>query len=225
MGDDNIIVQKPLSELIADQLKKEIWNESIKFGDRLLETDVAERFDVSRSTIREAFKILETEELIISKARKGTYVTDFTDQDLNEIIELRTLIESQAFKKAMPKLGDKQLDKLKKITEKMKDKANKHDWNGLFDLDMEFHSFVVNFCGNARIIRIYNSLQVQIRTFLMHLDRYYSSPQSFYLEHEELLQTLISKDKAAVEKRVSNHIEYVEEKLLGVNDENRVEVN
>ncbi|WP_174614366.1 GntR family transcriptional regulator [Virgibacillus ihumii] len=225
MGDDNIIVQKPLSELIADQLKKEIWNESIKFGDRLLETDLSERFDVSRSTIREAFKILETEELIVSKARKGTYVTDFTEQDLNEIIELRTLIESQAFKKAMPKLDEQQLEKLKKITEQMKRKADEHDWNGLFDLDMEFHSFVVNLCGNARIVRIYNSLQVQIRTVLMHLDQYYSSPQSFYREHEELLQTLMSKDKHALEQRVSNHIEYVEEKLLGVNDENRAKVN
>ncbi|GAA0590564.1 GntR family transcriptional regulator [Virgibacillus siamensis] len=225
MGDDNIIVQKPLSELIADQLKKDIWSESIKFGDRLLETDLAEHFDVSRSTIREAFKILETEELIVSKARKGTYVADFTEQDLNEIIELRTLIESQAFKKAMPKLDEQQLEKLKKITEQMKIKADEHDWNGLFDLDMEFHSFVVNLCGNARIVRIYNSLQVQIRTFLMHLDQYYSSPQSFYREHEELLQTLISKDKDAVVKRVSNHIEYVEEKLLGVNDENRVNAN
>ncbi|WP_077328263.1 GntR family transcriptional regulator [Virgibacillus siamensis] len=225
MGDDNIIVQKPLSELIADQLKTEIWNESIKFGDRLLETDLAERFDVSRSTIREAFKILETEELIVSKARKGTYVTDFTQQDLNEIIELRTLIESQAFKKAMPKLDDDHIQKLEKITGQMKEKADEHDWNGLFDLDMEFHSFVVNLCGNARIVRIYNSLQVQIRTFLMHLDQYYSNPQSFYREHKELLQALISKDKNALEQRVSNHIEYVEEKLLGVNDENRVQAN
>ncbi|WP_164667905.1 GntR family transcriptional regulator [Virgibacillus doumboii] len=215
MDDDNYILQKPLSELIADELKRKIWNEDIKFGERLLETDLAESFDVSRSTIREAFKILEVEELVISKARKGTYVTDFTDQDLDEIIELRSLIESQAFTQAIKHLEKEHFDHLRKIMEQMKVIADEKDWNGLFDLDMKFHSFVVGLCGNSRIIKIYDSLQVQIRTFLMHLDRYYSSYQAFYDEHKELLKALESKDEHKVNEGVKDHIAYVEANLLG----------
>lgn len=217
MDDDNIILQKPLSQLIADQLKRKIWNKEIRFGERLLESELAENYDVSRSTIREALKILEIEELVISKARKGTYVADFTQQDLDEIIELRTLIESQAFTKAIPKLDREHIQDLEKITEQMKEKVNEKNWNDLFDLDMKFHSYVVNLCGNSRIIKIYDSLQVQIRTFLMHLDQYYSSHQSFYDEHKELLDALRLKDSKTVKQRVKEHIEYVEEKLLGVN--------
>lgn len=216
MEDDNYIVQKPLSELIADQLKRKIWNEEIQFGERLLETDLAESFDVSRSTIREALKVLEIEELVISQARKGTYVADFTEQDLAEIIELRTLIESQAFTQATKGLEKKHIEILEQIIEQMKIKADEKDWNGLFDLDMQFHSYVVNLCGNSRIIKIYDSLQVQIRTFLMHLDQYYSSFQSFYDEHKELLRALASRDVHTVNESVKNHIEYVEAHLLGV---------
>nr|GGG68199.1 gluconate operon transcriptional repressor [Virgibacillus oceani] len=216
MDEDSIILQKPLSQLIADQLKRRIWNKEIQFGERLLETDLAETYDVSRSTIREALKILEIEELVISQARKGTYVADFTQQDLDEIIELRTLIESQAFKHAVNNLDQKHFRDLEEITNQMKAKVDEKDWNELFDLDMKFHSYVVNLCGNSRIIKIYDSLQVQIRTFLMHLDQYYSSHQSFYDEHKELLQALASKDVQIVNERVKNHIEYVEEKLLGV---------
>ncbi|MEN1967481.1 GntR family transcriptional regulator [Lentibacillus sp. N15] len=219
MDDDSIILQKPLSVLIADQLKKEIWNKEIQFGKRLLETELANRFDVSRSTIREAFKILEVEELIVSQARKGTYVADFTSKDLDEIIELRTLMESWAFTQAIPNLTETHLQYLKAITIEMKQKANEGDWNQLFDLDMQFHCYVVNLCGNSRIIKIYDSLQVQIRTFLMHLDKYYSSPQAFYNEHMELLRALTSKNAAQVKKKVESHIEFVEEKLLGVGDE------
>lgn len=213
--DSNTMMQKPLSELIADQLKQQIWNEEIQFGERLLETDLAESFDVSRSSIREALKILESEELVVSQARKGTYVADFTDQDVNEIIELRTLIESHAFSQALKNLEAKHLEKLEVIVKQMKTKADEKDWNGLFDLDMQFHSYVVGLCGNSRIIKIYDSLQVQIRTCLMHLDRYYSSPQSFYDEHEQLLQALVSKSEHTVNGRVKEHIEYVETKLLG----------
>ncbi|MFB4168501.1 GntR family transcriptional regulator [Virgibacillus sp. JSM 102003] len=216
MEDDNYIVQKPLSQLIADQLKRKIWNEEIQFGERLLETDLAESFDVSRSTIREALKILEIEELVISQARKGTYVADFTEQDLAEIIELRTLIESQAFTQAIKGLEKKHIEVLEQIVEQMKVKADEKDWNGLFDLDMQFHSYVVNLCGNSRIIKIYDSLQVQIRTFLMHLDQYYSSFQSFYDEHKELLRALVSRDVHTVNESVKNHIAYVEAHLLGV---------
>ncbi|MFD1362092.1 GntR family transcriptional regulator [Lentibacillus salinarum] len=212
---NNSIIQKPLSELIADQLKWKIWHESIQFGERLLETDLAESFDVSRSTIREALKILESEELVVSQARKGTYVADFTDQDADEMIELRALIEAHAFSQSIRHLDHKDVKKLEDIVAEMKVKAEEEDWNALFDLDMQFHSYVVGLCGNSRIIKIYDSLQVQIRTFLMHLDKYYSSPQSFYAEHKQLLEALVSKNAHTVNRRVKEHIAYVETKLLG----------
>ncbi|WP_237049314.1 GntR family transcriptional regulator [Lentibacillus amyloliquefaciens] len=208
-------MQKPLSELIADELKQKIWNEEIQLGERLLETDLAESYDVSRSTIREALKILESEELVVSQARKGTYVADFTNQDINEMIELRTLLESHAFTQAINRLESHHTKDLEAIVDEMKQKADEKDWNGLFDLDMKFHSYVVGLCGNTRIIKIYDSLQVQIRTFLMHLDRYYSSTQAFYNEHKQLLEALVSNDVHIVNDRVREHIEYVETKLLG----------
>lgn len=216
MENGNLALQKPLSELIADQIKQDIWNRDIQFGARLLETELAKRFDVSRSTIREALKTLEMEELVISQARKGTYVADFTEQDLNEIIELRTLVESEAFAKAMSHLSDQHFSYLGTVTHEMKQKTYNDEWKSLFDLDMQFHSYIVNLCGNSRIIKLYNSLQVQIRAILMHLDQYYSSAESFYKEHEELLEALVTGQEEDVKEKVKTHIEFVEEKLLGM---------
>lgn len=214
---DYAIEQKPLSELIAEQLRARIWDRDIEFGERLLETDLAEEYDVSRSTIREALKILEAEELVFSQARKGTYVSDFTAEDFNEMIELRTLLETTAFKKAIPELDEDHLAELEEIIIQMKQKAEEKDWNALFDLDTQFHSYIVHLCGNSRIVKIYQSLQVQIRTFLMHLDKYYSSHQSFYEEHKDLYEAVASKDAKKVQEKVRKHIEYAEEKLLDGN--------
>src|SRR5699024_4598794 len=100
MESDTSIVQKPLSELIAEKLKHKIWNQEVQFGERLLENDLAAYFDVSRSTLREALRILENESLIISKARKGTYVAEFSKKDRDEIVELRALLEAHAFRQA-----------------------------------------------------------------------------------------------------------------------------
>lgn len=210
------ILQKPLSHIIAEELRQRIWRRETVFGDRLLESDLAEDFDVSRSTIREALKILEHEALVISKARKGTYIATFSSTDLAEIIELRTLLEAQAFTQALPHLGQQHFNELENITVQMQKKADEENWHDLFDLDMQFHSYVVHLCGNSRITKIYNALQVQIRTYLVHLDQYYSSSQSFYEEHVELLDALVTKNSQMVKASVKSHIAYVEEKLLGV---------
>src|SRR5699024_11583312 len=121
-------------------------------------TDLAEKFDVSRSTIREALKILEGEELIISKARKGTYVATFTEKDLIEINELRTLLEARAFLQALPKLEDKHFDDLEAIIERMKQGVKRKDWNELFNLDMTFHSYIIDLRDNSHILIIFESL-------------------------------------------------------------------
>src|SRR5699024_12407066 len=95
-------------------------------------------------------------------------------------------------------------------------KDDEGNWDDLFDIYMIIHRYVVSICGNSRSIKIYNSIQVQIRTYHEHLDRYYSNHQSFYEEHQDLLQALLTKNSQTVKASVRNHIEYVEEKLLGV---------
>lgn len=216
---NDTVLQEPLGHIIAEHLRQQIWSKKIHFGDRLVESDLAGEFDVSRSTIREALRLLEHEELVVNKARKGTYVTTFSKQDLAEIIELRTLLETEAFMQALLLLKEQDFTALKQIIAQMKLKAAEENWNDLFDLDIQFHGYVVRLCSNSRIIKIYNSLQIQIRTYLVHLDQYYSSFHAFYKEHLELLEALLTKDSQTVKNKVKNHISYVEENLLGVHEQ------
>ncbi len=211
---DDSIKQESLGELVANEIRKSIWNKELEFGQRLIENDLSEKFDVSRSTIRDALKILEYEELVVSKPRKGTYISQFSNKDWREIIELRTIVESYAFVKALPKLGDEQIKKLESILEDMRINSINKNWKKLFDLDMKFHSYIVNLSENSRVIRLYESIQVQIRTFLVNLDKYYSNHQSFYEEQKELFDTLLTKNPKLIDQKIRIHIEYVEGKLL-----------
>lgn len=211
----NLIARDSLGELVAEQLRRSIWNREIAFGERLIESDLSEKFDVSRSTIRDALKILEYEEMITIKPRKGTYVSQFSKKDWQEIIELRSLIESFAFVRALPTLDVKQFDYLRDILTDMQKAAKKQDWNELFDLDRNFHNYVVSLSDNSRIIKLYNSIQVQIRTFLLNLDKYYTSHQSFYEEQMDLFEALLTKDPQIVEEKIRTHIEYVEGQFIG----------
>lgn len=206
--------KKPLSEVIAEILINDINNRKLNLGDRLLETDLAARFGVSRSTIREALKLLEQEELVISKSHKGTFITDFTEEDIAELIEVRMLIEAKAFVKALSNIREEHYEDLLTILEEMKSEGEREDWNRLFDLDMQFHSYVIKLCGNTRIIKIYESIQVQVRVYLAHLDQHYSTPMAYYNEHKKLYDALRKKDPELVERQTKHHIEFLEERIM-----------
>lgn len=212
---DDLIVRETLGELVAEQLRRSIWNREIEFGERLIESELSEKFDVSRNTIRDALKILEHEEMIIIKPRKGTYVSQFSKQDWQEIIELRSIVESFAFVRALPSLDEMHFTHLRNILDRMEGITESGNWNDLFDLDMEFHSYVVKLSGNSRIIKLYDSIQVQIRTFLLYLDKYYSNRQSFYEEQKDLFDALLTKDPEVVDNKIRTHIEYVEGQFIG----------
>lgn len=217
MSIEDPILQESLGELVANQLRQSIWNKELEFGERLIESNLSEKYGVSRNTIRDAFKILEFEEMVVIQPRKGTYVSQFSNKDWRETIELRTIVEAYAFVKALPYLNDNHFNDLKGILDNMKIHADNKNWAKLFDLDMEFHSYVVNLSGNSRVIKIYESIQLQIRTFLVNLDKYYTSHTSFYNEQKQLFQTLLTKDPQAIDKEIRTHIEYVEGQLLAEN--------
>ncbi len=185
-----------------------------KLGERLLEKDQAEKFYVSRSTIREAFTILENQGLIVNKARKGTYVVHFTEQDLKELIELRILIEKNAVVKALPLLTETEFTALSNILDAMKNQIESADWYELFNLDLEFHNTIVRACGNTRIIKIFELNQIEMRTYLGYLKESYSNPIDLYREHLNLFRALQTKNLAKVTQAIEDHIMYAEEKLL-----------
>jgi|SRR5690625_1826503 len=208
-------LQKSLGETIADLIKKSIWTQEYDLGERLLEKKQAEKFNVSRTTIREAFSSLENQGLIINKARKGTYVAHFTKRDLKELIELRILIEQDAALKALFSLDENDFKMLSDILEEMKTHIKKVNWYELFNLDLEFHNTIVNLCGNSRIVHIFELNQTQMRTYIGYLANYYTSPEEFYEEHLKLFHLLKTKNACAVAKGINEHIIYAEEKLLG----------
>lgn len=212
----DLILQESLGDLVAKQLRRRIWDKELEFGERLIESDLSEQFEVSRSTIRDALKILEHEELIVSKPRKGTYVATFSKEDWREIIEIRSIVESYAFVKALPNLTKKDFLYLENIILEMKATVKTENWSKLFDLDMQFHSYVIRLSENKRVIKLYDSLQTQIRTFFIYLDNYYSSFESFYNDQKELYDALLSKDPEIVEETIRTHIEYVEGKVIAL---------
>lgn len=209
--DDKTIRIKSLGVVVADEIRRRIWTKEFKFGERLIEADLATEMGISRSSLREAFQILEHEALVENVARKGTFINQFTKNDLEEIKEVRLLIEVPALVQAVSKITEKDFEYLEGLLELIKLQIKEENWYKLFDLDMQFHHYLINLCSNSRIRAIYDVIVVQIRTFLSLLsDYYYDRKEMFYEEHRVLLDAIRSGNEKLVEEVAINHIKHVE---------------
>ena len=84
---------KSVSGTVVDYLRTQIITGKMSANQRINENDLATSLGVSRPPIREAFRILENEHLLVSVPRKGTYVTDVSIADLTELFQTREMIE------------------------------------------------------------------------------------------------------------------------------------
>ncbi|HYO43600.1 MAG TPA: GntR family transcriptional regulator, partial [Candidatus Limnocylindrales bacterium] len=102
----SVFEHKQLWESIADQLRDEILDGRLGAGSRLLETELADRFGVSRGPVRDALNELARQGLAEDLPRRGTFVSSLSEHDLEEVYVLRRAIEEAAVRLAIGKASD-----------------------------------------------------------------------------------------------------------------------
>src|SRR4051812_25942868 len=90
------IAPRALYEEVAELLRQRIFQRELEPGSWIDEVKLAQEYGISRTPLREALKVLATEGLVTMKMRRGAYVTEVSDQDLQEVYHLLSLLESDA---------------------------------------------------------------------------------------------------------------------------------
>lgn len=108
-----------ITETIYRYLKNAIIEGELKPSQRLQEKEIAELFHVSTTPVREAFQRLFAEKYIIINARKDVIVSPTTLEEIKELFEVVRVLDALASKKAIKRLSDKDIAKLKKMTQKL----------------------------------------------------------------------------------------------------------
>ena len=87
---------KTIERTVVEYLRKQIITGQLSAGTKLTENDLATQLDISRHPLREAFRVLESEHLVICVPRKGTYVSEMSIEDLQQLYQAREMIECYA---------------------------------------------------------------------------------------------------------------------------------
>jgi DNA-binding GntR family transcriptional regulator len=179
------------TDQVASYLRDAILSGKLKSGARLRENEIATLMGISRSPIREAFRILESEGLVQIAPNKGVTVSRLTEKDLNEIYEIRMLLEQYGLENAWKQAPSLTLEELGGIIKRMEDHLRKKDFLGFLKASHEFHECFMKRCKNQRFLRIYRIVWNNTRTVQIFAHSY-MEPQAKTLmeEHRKIFKAL-----------------------------------
>jgi DNA-binding GntR family transcriptional regulator len=203
---------RALSRRIVDQLKRVIIAGELRPGDRVLETDLAEQLGVSRGPVREAFRQLEQEGLLVSYPHRGTFVAEVPDDEIDEVYALRAHLEAYAARRVVAERRDEALPLLAELVEQMIESSKANDLPGLADLDLQFHDTLLELSGYEGLHRIWRSMDglVRARTYatLALPDRAELIAHTAS-SHQPIVDAIRTGDPDEVDRAVSHHIHEV----------------
>jgi DNA-binding GntR family transcriptional regulator len=180
--------QGSLSERAYAAIRGSIIGGRFKPGERLIEADLAEDLGVSRAPIREAFRRLADEQLVVERPRYGTHVREFTAKDFVDIYNLLSAIESLAVRLIVR--GRASLEGLERIVEEMTRAAEVGDLERVVDAELRFHQELCSLAGNQYLESVFRLLSGTVGIALYLDDAAYANMKDIAAEHEPLLKKL-----------------------------------
>ena len=169
---------------------------------------------ISKTPIREAFKRLESESLIQILPRRGTYVSTYGIEDINEIYYIREILEGLAARLASQILNEDDFVRLHILVEKANQAALAKEIIEFSYFDSSFHLMFVQKCGSNRLMKIYGNIYdlVQIvRLQFLHLPL---ENTRLYKEHLDIISALESRSPDQAEEVVRRHLRRVKDGIM-----------
>jgi DNA-binding GntR family transcriptional regulator len=199
---------RALRDSIAQVIRSAIATGQLRPGDSVPEALIAEQLGVSRSPVREAFRKLEAQGLLVSFPHRGTYVTQFTEKDAQEIYQLRVGLEGLAMRWAVEGGYAEELrQRLSDIIDRMRIHVGTDNFLEMAELDSEFHSTIIEASGNARLVQVWRGMDPFV-WMLVGLIRYDEPgvPVRLIPEHEAVVAALAKNDARLAEDAIHAHI-------------------
>ena len=152
----------PLRDVVFNTLRQAILRGELKPGERLMESQLANKLGVSRTPIREALRKLELEGLVNMVPRKGAEVADITEKSLRDVLEVRKALEELSVQLACEKITEEEIEELKRVAERFKDTLDDQDVTKIAEADVAFHDVIYTATDNQKLILLLNNLREQM---------------------------------------------------------------
>lgn len=176
--------------------------------------EISRLLEVSRTPVQEAIRRLASEGFVENSVGKKARVHQFTPREIEEIYEMRELLECRAVRKAAGELTDQQLKVIEREAELLKDlEVNEENQEKMLEFDILFHEIIASACGNDRLEKEIANYRLLVRVFC-RISGTFDNLKSAFEEHLEIIQALKKRNPGKAEKAMKEHIQSRKRQVL-----------
>lgn len=191
---------------VYDRMREDILNGVYKEHEELKEATLGEKMGVSRTPVREALRQLELEGLVEIIPNKGARVTGITKKDMDDIYQIRYLLEGLSARWATEHVTKEQLDKMEEILYLTEFHAKKENYAQVYELDSQFHELMYEASGSKLLNHILSDFHMYVtrirKTSLADGSRSKYSTE----EHRAILDAIKAHDAKRAEECAHAHV-------------------
>ncbi len=195
-----------LTDEIADIVRERILSGEYEIGEKIKENQIAMELRVSRTPIREAFKLLEEEGLIDYVPNRGCFAKGFTKRDVEDIYAVRRSLEELAVSWAVERISPEEIKDLEEQCEMMEFYTKKMDRKKVLELNSGFHDVIYTSSRSrflAQVLRSYKQYLDKNRKAMFYEKSYL---ESILVEHRQILKAIRLRNKEKAVDAMRQHL-------------------
>ena len=198
-----------LRDTIESSLAAAIVSGEIAPGDMVSVPNLAKQFGVSATPVREAMLNLEKRGFVAAVRNKGFLVTNVSEQDLHDLVQIRRLLEAPAMQIVAEKLHGQSVDPYRSLADAIRDAAERSDFHQYLMADANFHLTLMELTQNSRLVELVAELRKQTRLVGLVALSHTAELAQTTAEHYELIDLLVEGRGAEAEDLMHTHIGHV----------------
>jgi len=197
-----------LREKILETIREAILRGQLKPGEKVAEPELAERFGISRTPIREAFRQLESEGYLTVIPRKGAVVTSLSERAVEEFYAIKSILEGYAARMAAQNLTSRDIARLEAINARLGQLADEGDVKTFFKVHNEFHELFIKAADNEKLLELINQLMLKFNRLRLASLSLPGRMQISVQEHKKIIEAFKNKDGELADNLVRKTASY-----------------
>lgn len=200
---------RPVSQAqkLRDALEDQIVNGSLKPGDRLDEAALAERFQVSRTPLREAFKALAGSGLVDTIPNRGTFIASVGLPQLIEMFEVMAELEGMCARLAARRISEPEAAELTSLLESCAVAKDRGDTDAYYYENERFHDCIYRASHNSFLAQQARQLQTRLKPYRRLQLRVRNRAARSLDEHRQIVEAILAGDGKAAEDHIKDHVQ------------------
>lgn len=203
---------KSYAKEIYKQIKLDILNLKIEDGDFLTLAELAEKYNVSKTPIRDALGALEIEGYLRSLPRKGYLVKPVTQKNIRESFQMRSIFEKAAVALAAKAASDLELEGIMQLAMKFPEDSQNKEITKFNELNDMFHMSIIKATHNSMLIEMCEGIMENLSRILM-MDSKHLEFANEKEDHINIAKALVKRDSKKAEELIKEHISHLEARL------------